>query len=349
MSRPTGAENAVEALLSVATFLGLDAVRATNSASAADIVIAVPGGRMVVVEVKSASLISADSAVGQLARWSTRSRHDVVQIAVADRITADARAYLTREGWSWLDLRGHMRLTGPGLFVDSDIPAVSERRPGRAGFTGQVSVEVAASLLLDPDRPVGIRATASSLSRAPSSVSDAMGALRAAGLVDSRSRPEVPELFWELAEQWKPISRDVLSLPRAGRGRDNAALRLGFDDVGATIGWALTDTVAAAVYGAAVATRSDHPRDVYVPDQATLRRATQLLGLAENAQTRAGQVRVAPVAAVCSQRIDASGWANEQWPLAHPLFVALDLGQDPGRGREILDGWTPREPWRRVW
>jgi len=40
---------------------------------------------------------------------------------------------------------------------------------------------------------------------------------------------------------------------------------------------------------------------------------------------------------------------NQRWPLAQPLFVALDLAQDPGRGREILNDWTPPEPWHRVW
>jgi hypothetical protein len=42
------------------------------------------------------------------------------------------------------------------------------------------------------------------------------------------------------------------------------------------------------------------------------------------------------------------------WPLAHPVFVALDLAKDPGRGGEILDTWTPghldtAKPWKRVW
>lgn len=52
---------------------------------------------------------------------------------------------------------------------------------------------------------------------------------------------------------------------------------------------------------------------------------------------------------ICSRRVDATGWANEIWPLAQPLFVALDLAQDPGRGREILADWTPPEQWHRVW
>lgn len=31
------------------------------------------------------------------------------------------------------------------------------------------------------------------------------------------------------------------------------------------------------------------------------------------------------------------------------IEVALDLAQDTGRGREILDAWTPDERWTRVW
>ena len=339
----------VEAVLAAAAFVGLDAAADMGTDHSVDVLMSAPGGSTVAVEVKSAALVSGDSAPGQLERWSVRRDADVMPIMVADRITSDAREYLNREGWSWLDLRGHVRLTGPGIFVDADVPAAFIPGPRRSGFTGQVSIELATLLLLDPDRPIGVRGAASLLSRAASSVSEALGALRAAGLVDRKNRPAVPELFGELAGQWKPITRDVARLPGGGRERDDAALRLGLDHIPETTGWALTDTVAAVVYGAPVATRADHPPDFYVPDQAIARRATQVLGLATSPQVRAARLRIAPVAAVCSQRVDVTAWADEEWPLAHPLFVALDLAQDPGRGREILDGWTPRRPWRRVW
>lgn len=78
------------------------------------------------------------------------------------------------------------------------------------------------------------------------------------------------------------------------------------------------------------------------------RKTVQLLGPAASAAERAGRVRVVPVTAACSRRVEASRWTDAQWPLAQPLFVALDLVQDPGRGREILYRWTPPEPWRRV-
>jgi hypothetical protein len=59
-------------------------------------------------------------------------------------------------------------------------------------------------------------------------------------------------------------------------------------------------------------------------------------------------VRVAPVRAACSHRVDLMNNPFE-WPLAHPVFVALDLAQDAGRGREILNAWAPPERWARVW
>jgi hypothetical protein len=104
--------------------------------------------------------------------------------------------------------------------------------------------------------------------------------------------------------------------------------------------------MAAAAYGAPAGVRSDYPPDFYVPDAATLRRAVHLLGAARDRGSRSATVRVAPVPLACSRRIDAPG---ETWPLAQPLFVALDLAQDPGRGREVLDGWHPEERFGRVW
>ena len=38
-----------------------------------------------------------------------------------------------------------------------------------------------------------------------------------------------------------------------------------------------------------------------------------------------------------------------EWPLTHPLFVALDLAQDRSRGVEILSDWAPPSEFRRVW
>jgi hypothetical protein len=137
--------NAVEALLSASEFVGLSAAVADGPDHRADVVVAIPGGSQLLFDVKMSALISADSAPQQLRRWSPNSNQNVVLVAVADRITADARTYLNGAGWSWLDLRGHLRLTAPGLFIDADIPPLSEPRSGSAGFTGRVSVELAVS------------------------------------------------------------------------------------------------------------------------------------------------------------------------------------------------------------
>ncbi|OLT15122.1 hypothetical protein BJF78_16820 [Pseudonocardia sp. CNS-139] len=339
---------AAEALVAAATALGIEA-HLNKRADGGDVSVAVPGGSAIDLEVKSASLVSTAVAAEQLRRWASRPRADVVGVIVADRITAEAREHLTRSGWGWLDLRGHLRLAAPGLLIDADVPALSDPEPDRSGLVGQVGIELAALLLLEPAKRTGVRGAAATLSRAPSSVSDAFRAMRAADLVDNEGTPAVPALFWELVERWKPESRDLAGLPQPNRGRDNTALGLGLDDVESTTGWALTDTVAAATYGAPVGMRADHPRDFYVPDRRILRRAVQILGPATTPSSRAGRVRLAPVFLACARRVDGAAWAHEHWPLANPLFVALDLARDPGRGREILGGWTPMKPWHRVW
>ncbi|MFC4853212.1 hypothetical protein [Actinophytocola glycyrrhizae] len=341
--------DAVEALIAGAHSLGIEARLVAGANPNVDAIVVLPSGETVAVEIQSASLVTADSVPGQLRRWSKTAGNDVVPLVVANRITADGRVRLNRAGWSWLDLRGHLRIVGPGLLVDADVPALSKPRPAAHALSGRVGIGLAALLLLDPTTRIGVRAAATMLARAPSSISGAFAALRAADLVHANHLPAVPELFWELAEHWKPASEDVASIPEPGNGRDNSVLRLGLDDVESTVGWALTDTVAAVAYGAPVSMRADHPPDFYVPDQGVLRRAVHLLGPAATPTARACRIRVAPVPLVCARRIDGAAWANEAWPLANPLFVALDLAQDPGRGREILDHWEPGKPWTRVW
>jgi hypothetical protein len=125
-------------------------------------------------------------------------------------------------------------------------------------------------------------------------------------------------------------------------------LRLGLEDAESTTGWALTDSAAAVAYGAPLAVRVEQLLDFYVPDQVTVRRATALLGEATSHSQARCALRVAPVPAACSHRVDLAASPFE-WPLAHPLFVALDLAQDAGRGREILAAWTPPDRWARVW
>jgi hypothetical protein len=298
------------------------------------------------------SLVSATGLAGRIEEWNRRlamTAPAAVGVVVADRVTQESRAVLRAAGWGWLDLRGHLHVAGQGLFIDTDVPAVRVPANRSAPLAGQVGIEVAALLLLTPEIPAAVRKIAGRLGRAPSSVSAVLRGIAAQGLLDTQRLPSVPGLFWELAARWKPAQAHVQRVPVPGDGAVHTALKLGLDNVEQTTGWALSDTVAAAVYGAPVSIRAHQPRDFYVPDQATWRRAVRLLGETHDHAGRAATVRAAPVTSVCSHRVDATGWTNESWPLAQPLFVALDLAQDPGRGQEILANWTPHDRWRRVW
>ena len=339
-----------EALREAVDALGLGIEVFEPGSESADLVLINPAGGRVVIEVKRLSLAAADGLDRRIKQWSRQTpQGEGIGVLVADRVTSEARKMLRAAGWGWLDLRGHLHIAGPGLFIDADIPAMRGTPGQSAPLARRVGVEVAAHLLLNPDEPAAVRHIAGLLSRAPSSVSQVLSSMQAAALLDEQRKPTVPELFWELPARWQPSHADVQGVPSPGGGAVNDALRLGFENVEATTGWVLTDTMAAATYGAPVGVRSDHPLDFYVPDEATLRRAVHLLGAARDHDSRAATVRVAPVPMICSRRVDATGWADQVWPLAQPLFVALDLAQDPGRGREVLDGWTPVDRGRRVW
>jgi DNA-binding transcriptional ArsR family regulator len=313
-------------------------------------------GRQVLVELKRLSSPTPER-VSQLVMDGERRGHPgALHVLVADRISEVVRVELRRHGWGWLDLRGHLHLAGHGVFVDADIPPVKGRVERTDAFAGSAGLEVACSLLVEPDTRHGVRDLARRLSRSPSTVSEVLGALRRQGLVSLDGVAVVPDLFWETASAWRPRDVPLADQPRPGTGSVNAALQLGFEDVEMGPGWALTGTLAATVYGAPIAARSDYPPEFYVPSPAILRRARRLLGVAVDAEHRQASVRLAPVPAVCEHRVDplgphAKAWAftSESRPLANPLFVALDLARDPGRGHEILEGWQPPPPWHRVW
>ena len=350
---------------SVRTSTGLDGVSAVTEAAeavglitqtpptdvAADLILVNPAGGRITVQVKRASVASADGLESRIRRWTDSGTSTGLRVLVADRISLQSRSLLRDAGWGWLDLRGHLHLAGEGLFIDADVPRMNDLT-GRPGpLAGTVGEETAALMLLDPAKTASVRAIARTLHRAPSSVSTAIASLREAGLVDEHRRPVIPDLFWELAARWHPLERDVQQAPSAHLpGADTSvgeALRLGLENIEATTGWALTDTLAAAAYGAPVATRSGYPPDFYVTDQSVLRRAVHLLGPAHSHESRGATIRIAPFSMICNRRIDSDA---ETWPLARPLFVALDLARDPGRGREILDAWSPPPgKGHRVW
>lgn len=250
-----------------------------------------------------------------------------VPVLVADRVTAEARDRLTEAGWGWFDRRGHLRLRSPGLLVDTDVPATT--RAGQAPqepIRGRAGIAIAYRLLTHPDEPVST--TSSGLGFAPSTISVALTRLKGAGLVDDEGLAVSPELFWALAERWAPTRTWLAEEP------DPTASD--------TAGWCITGTVAAAEFGAPVVSSGATP-DLYVSQPAIVTIAARRYGIVRDPGLAAASIAVAPAPDVADETRQP---VEQEWPLAHPVAVALDLAQDRARGREILEDWSPPE---RVW
>lgn len=101
--------------------------------------------------------------------------------------------------------------------------------------------------------------------------------------------------------------------------------------------WVLGGDGAALQLGAPIFSTDTRPW-LWVPTQVELRRAERRYEPTwwEN---RAAVLAVPPTPLVCQQRRPAA--EDGDWPLPQPLFVALDLARDEGRGREILARWEP--------
>jgi hypothetical protein len=324
------------------TQLGIQAAIAHGQGP--DLVIEPVGTR---VQVERRTLVTDDAAERLLAK--TPLTPGSVLLVVGDRITKTARKLLTRHGAGYYDLRGHLALRSDSVVIDADVEPIFGPTERKHALSGSAGLEVATALLMAPASGTAVRQLARTLGRSPSTVSEVLAALRRDGLIDERHRVIGAQLFWQVADQW-PVTRTYLTrLPAPGSDTTTTRpLRLGLDEAEKTTGWALTDSAAALAYGAPLAVRAGQLLDFYVPDQAILRRAVTLVGTASSRSDARCAVRVAPVPAACSHRVDLATSPFE-WPLAHPLFVALDLAQDTGRGREILDAWTPPERWARVW
>ena len=259
---------------------------------------------------------------------------------VASGISLDERNARRRAGTSWLDLRGHLYLSAPGVLVDTRIRPMVARRPRTDPFGGPAGLDVACALLLEPERPQPVRPLARLLGRSPSTVSEVLAALREVDLVRHDARPVLPNLFWAVAAHWSTPPTWLATMPDP-------------DDVP---DWILAGPGAAGLLGAPVDGPDSRPREAvpefYVPNHGALAHAAAKFGRTTSGQPTAGEavacVRVAPVRAICERRIEAGSWGDQRWPLAQPLFLALDIAQDEG-GRDVLDGWTGSLPGRRVW
>lgn len=275
---------------------------------------------------------------GDVARSLARRlpRSGVVQMVVADKITAEARDILTAAGWSWLDLRGRLHLRGPAVRVDVDVPAA----PGTSSsaglpIRGPGGVSVAYWLCAHPGESLSPTRHAFLLGVAPSTISTAVRRLADAGLVDDDGSALVPELFWELASVWRSDRTWLAAVPSPRRHQpaDRDEPR-----------WRITGTAAAAAYGAPVVAARGGPVELYVPGPVALSAAVRQYGTAEPGLGAAvlGVAATAQVVRSLGRVPLVAGW-----PAAPPLAVALDLAQDKTRGREVLADWShPDAVWR---
>ncbi len=332
--------DALEALRDAASAVGLVSTR-PRAGEAADLTLDVPGREPVLIEVKAMSIPSEARVRALLENRPS----DAIAVLVADQVPAAIRTMLNDAGVGWLDRRGHLRLVGPGLHIDADVPSLSRRVTDgakREPIRGRSGLAAAAALLLRPDDPPGVSEIARVAGLNPSSITRAVTSLVSAQLAQSSGRGHyralVPELFWALADVW-PREHVVIRWAVPPENDD----RLSFwDDDLEKPGWAAAGVRGAVAWGAPIVATADFPVHLYAPDERLVREAKLLHegGTGDEAILSAD-----PVGFVTSDRYHAGSLV---WPVAHPLFCALDLTAS-SRDREALEGWTPAERFTRVW
>ena len=294
------------------------------------------GGASIRVKVDDRVVVFAVEAVAYATsqhltdRLRARQPEGKVPLLVADRITADARDLLGAAGWSWLDRRGRMHLTAPGVRIDVDVEPDMTRPDATAAppVAGRAGLEVAYWLCANPGRSLSPTKNRATLRLAPSTISITVTKLAHAGLVDDHGAAILPELFWELAGVWATPRAWLATVPAAPPARPA-------DPMGAH--WTRSGTAAAASFGAPVVTTGNDVVELYVPGPVEVTIASRRYGRADPASGVAA-LAVATVVGVCEPG-DTTGVDVDGWPAAPLLAVALDLTQDRARGREILADW----------
>jgi hypothetical protein len=349
-SRDSLQRDAVDALTVALIQAGLQVRGQPPEGPAGSLLIVEGPNRPMTLEVKATS-VADPSRVNALLQDSARhrSRHSAVDavVLVADEVSGASRDLLREAGWSYLDRRGRLWLRTDGLIInDTEIePQPRHRRVGASAdpLSGRIAVGMSLWMLMHPNRPTGVRAMARELSCSPSTAHDALKGLQAAALVRADNTALIPELFWAVADRWRPERHYVSREPDPG------------DDIGSLDSgepgpnFVISSDVAAAAWGAPVVVHSGQRPDFYVPPT-VLNRAVRFLGSAAVADSGA-TLSAAPIRAVSEESFDhpshSTPWLH--WPLSHPAVVALDLAQDQSRGREILADWEAPPGFVRVW
>lgn len=295
----------------------------------------------------SAKVIAYDAVGEALARHLLATEARGAKVVVANRISEAARTLLSEAGWSWYDRRLGARIVlGKHVFHLPPEPRSTEpnarRMPAPAAdgpIRGRAGIAYAAALLCRPSDPPSLRSIAALVEMSPTSISNAAKLLAEAGLA-SDGRPMTPDLFWALAAIWGPLKTAAVATTPTVHDK---AIRANADRLSET-GWALAGDAAALELGAPLVTADGRP-SLWVPTEVELRRAERHFGPSPWSD-RAAILSVPPTPLVTRWRDQPS---RGEWPLPHPVFVALDLATTAGRGREVLDRWSPEgvEPvWR---
>ncbi len=343
-------DDASEAIVTALQRTGLTAWRVPEGGDqGVDVLLRTPDGGVIAIQAKALSLADRGRVMSQIERSATEDRASStgrLVVLVADALPKSAKETLKDHGWGYLDRTGELLLRSNQVFVhDTTIGPLERGRPeSTMAIRGLVGLSTALWILMHPRQKLVIRELARNLDYSSSSVHAAVHRLRDHALIDKVEEPLIPELFNALSAVWKPERIAVSREPYPGE--DEA---LGINLAGEGPGWVLGGDVAAAAWGARIVVSSGSPPDFYVPNAAITRKAIRHLGGA-TVESRGATVATAPSPLVTAERrypgSERTPWLH--WQPAHPVVVALDLAQDPSRGREILDEWTP-EGIDRVW
>lgn len=337
---------AVEAVLDAFTEMGLRASLASSN-DAVDVVLHGPSG-VLPIEVKAMSLADRGRVEQQLRRYQQlggRAPSDGLLIVVADEVPDSARELIRSQGHGYLDRRGAMWLRAEGVVINDTTlgPLTRGGAPASSPIRGRVGLGVALHLLMHPHAQHSVRELARAVRASPSTTHEAYRRLREHALVTEDGQPLVPELFNAVAPEWRPQRIPIARQPNPGDS--DLGLR-GADD---GEGWVVGGNVAAAALGVRIVVSSGTPPDFYVPTAGLVRRAVRRLEETAYEQ-RAASVALTPSPVVTDENFYIGSHHTPwlEWPIAHPVVVALDLAQDASRGRELLEDWTP-QGFDRVW